>query len=146
MEFYNNNIPWGELTNKKVNEIFWNQVYSKVKSISHLSLSKEPKKITMLMISPEGTYVHFTNLTKRKLNAKKIKDILAYDWGFKISFNLPLDGNNNVITNPIDILNNSGIKVEPGNLADFETVRLNISGVTRVNETWKGSNMIYGAN
>ncbi len=146
VELYNDNISWGTLTNEKVNKIFWEQVYSVAKDVSNATLYKDPKTMTMLLITPEGTCVHYTNLMQRKTNTKKIKDILAYDWGFTIKFSLPLDGSNSILTNPIDIMNLiSSPKVEPGKLADFETVRMNVVGVSRVGDTWAGTNMSYGA-
>lgn len=153
VEFFNDNISFNEnmdITVKDVKNIFWNQVYDKVKDAFHNAKGTDPTKITMLLQTPDYSIVHYTNLSKRKTNAKKIKDVLDYDWGFNVSLTMNLKNNHQVITDPEQVGNpdptvSTSFSVRPGDLTDFDAIYLDFVGVTRRGDTWKGSQMVYEA-
>lgn len=51
------------------------------------------------MYTPNKTFVNFIDLTKRKLNTKKIVDVFDYNFSIGIKFNVYVDNTGSYSTN-----------------------------------------------
>lgn len=148
VQFFNDNISLSQsmdITANDVKDMFWDLVYDQAVDLFEGLQGNTPTKFTMIMNMPNSTIVHYVDLSSRKTNTKKIKDVLDYDWGFLIGFSVPLDGANNPITDPSQLINASNYSIEIPNLTEFEDIYMDFVGVTRQNATWAGSRMVYKA-
>lgn len=165
VQFYNDYVSLNQsmdITVDDVSDIFWDQVYDQVRQTYHSYKGRDPKTITMLMATPQSTIVHYVDLRRRETNVRKVKDILAYDWGAKIEFTVSLDATGQAVSNPDAIAQDPfnpdnqeipttstiawDVKVKAGKLTNFDKIRLDFTGVSRRNNEWRGSEMVYGSN
>ncbi len=153
VQYFNENISFSTNMNTTVDQVtnlFWSSVYDlAVAAGNKIDTGGETTKITMLLSSPTSTIVHHVDLSRRKLITKKIKYVLDEDWGGSIKFNISLNGNGQIITDPEMLSTNNGIDVnfgvDVGNLTQFDDIYMNFTGVSRRGSEWRGSNMVYKA-
>ena len=156
IQVYNNNIPTLPLvdlstTAEQINDIYWDTLHGQAKSIFRQLSGYDPEKITTIYHTGDQILVNHVNISKRKNNTKKIVDNLYFDLAANFVVNISVDDwNNNIVTNP-DNLSDEGsggndiisYSVEKQNLADFERIYVDFDGLTRRNDKWRGSKMIY---
>ena len=159
VQFFNDNISLNQsmdIASDKLNQIFWDQVWSKAKSVFSNFSNEDPTRITMITTTPNYTYVNYVEVEKRKTNTGHIDKKFFQDWGFNISINITLNGST-VITNPSTV-QTSGLytQLDPvyindgisrnfsfslPQLTEFDNVKMNFTGLTRRGDEWRGSKM-----
>ncbi|WP_196895837.1 hypothetical protein [Aureivirga marina] len=131
------------LESEKLNEMFWENAWSNAESL--MDKLGEKKPVTYIYQTPQKVYIQYVDVTKRKTNARKLKNTLAADWGFKVKFTMSFNNNGSVSTN-FDDWDEVGTyfnAFELGKLYDFSEIKVNFMGMTRVGNSWKGSRMVF---
>lgn len=153
-----------EIEAKEINKLFWEKgVYSGAKNLMNQLRGEDPKRITYIVNTPQKAYIQYVDLSHRVLNTKKIVDRFDYDWGGSIKFTIKVNngsqsffdswvdtpiandnswGNSPNLWNPVT----SSVSAEFAELTEFETISMDFVGVTRRNDTWKGSRIVYSKN
>ena len=142
------NIDDIEIEAEEINKLFWEQgVWDGIKTLMN-RFNDNPRKMTYIVTTPQKVYVNYVDLTKRKLNAKKIVNTLDYDWGGEISIKWGIDGNGNWTSNISDWSNPLTYleAFDFTELTDFETLSMDFVGMTRRGNGWKGSKIVYQKN
>jgi len=156
VQVYNNNIPTLPLvdlstTAEQINDIYWDTLHGQAKSIFKQLSGYDPEKITTIYHTDDQILVHHVDISKRVYNTKKIVDNLYFDLAANFVVTISVDEwNNNIVTNPDNLSDESSggndifsYSVEKQSLADFDRIYVDFDGLTRRNETWRGSKMIY---
>ncbi|MGO2357609.1 hypothetical protein [Mesonia sp.] len=165
VQFFNDNISLNsnmDIAADQINDLFWSNVWDQTKNAFNTYKGRDPKRVTMIMIDDDYTYVNYVNLTHRKNNVNKYDKIIASDWGFNIKFSLTFSGGKYISTDPDEIANvsmipheevnnpyyydngiKSSFKFSAGKLRDFDKIKVDFVGLTRRGDEWRGSKLIY---
>jgi hypothetical protein len=155
------NIDDIEIEARELNKLFWEKgVYSGAKNLMNQLRGEDPRRITYLVTTPQKSYIHYVDLTNRKLNTKKIIDKFDESWGGSIGFTFKLgtggepsimetyneDNGEWVYTYDTPNVWNTGsssVRVKFDGLTEYETISMDFVGLTRKGDTWKGDRIVY---
>lgn len=154
------NINDIEIEAKEINKLFWEKgVWEGAKSIFQGLTGEQPVRVTYLVTTPQKVYIHYVDLTHRKLNDKKIVKTLDYDWGGQVKFTLKFGSNGDPTANLSEWIDenwccynpagnvwdnvSSSVSFKKTGLTEFETISMDFVGLTRHGNTWKGSRILY---
>lgn len=134
-----------EVEASEINKLFWDKgVWTGVKTLMN-RFNETPKKVTYIVTTPQKVYVNHIDLEDRRLNEKKIVNVLDYDWGGEISLKWGVDSNGNWSSNTLNW--NKPLSYYKAfdftDLTDFETLSMDFVGLTRKGNSWRGSKIVY---
>lgn len=134
---YVNDLIGFDMSVEKMRELFYTGVWQGAKLIVNEYKNEDPKNVTHILYTPTEVYVNYVDLENRKLNTKKITNVLDYNFGIGIKFNLDVDSNGHYSAD----LGFGDIIIPK--LYDYNKVKMDFVGATRKGDVWKGSRIIY---
>jgi hypothetical protein len=139
-EFINHEVG-SDLSVEDLREQFYTGVWAVAKNIVNSQKGRDPKNVTHILYSPTKVYLTFIDLDQRKLNTKKITNVFDFNFGLGFKFNVNVDASGNYSTDLISGFDLGTLSIPK--LYDYDEVKMDFVGVTRKDNTWKGSRLVY---
>ncbi|MBS9766203.1 MAG: hypothetical protein KGV44_01530 [Flavobacteriaceae bacterium] len=120
-----------KVSGKQINKLVWDKIWGTAKSLLKKLKKPEPKKITLVGFTSQKVVVNYVNISERETDEGSIRKIFDWQVGLGVGFGIDSDGG-------IDF---NGASLP--NLYSYDKVKIDVYGVARRGNTWKGSRLVY---
>ena len=120
-----------QINDNSLNDLFWNQLWTKAKRIAQTNLESLPDNATIIGVTNNKVVIDHRDFSTRKSNAHKLEKI--FDMNFNISIKLGVDEGNGIRISSISF----------PKLYDYENVSAKFVGAGRRGNTIRGGKVIY---
>ncbi len=116
---------------EKINKLMWGGLWEGSKYLLKKLRKSKPDRVTLLGFTSQKVIVNHINISQRAKNEGRIRKIFDWQAGLALKLGLGSDGG----------IGFDGVGLP--SLYDYDKVKIDVYGVARRGNTWKGSRLVY---